>query len=200
MALVAGVVLATVGCSTQDPVGIRVTLEESGSGTVAVSALTLPEIAVIEARDSAGIAWQEAARLTLTSGTFANLDDVRIGDVVVDAATFSPGAGTLRIRFPRGDAASWFRMLHVGAVKRAPLRKTLSNAVSEIDLHENITISVRVPGARVAAGLVSPVPRISVSAKNDLATMVAPLDVLEEDAPALVLVVNWERTSPGLGG
>lgn len=192
--------LALAGCSSQDPVGLRIVLEESGSGTVAVSALSLPQIAEVEARDSDGVSWQNAARLTLTHGTFANLDDVRFFDVVVDAATFSPGAGTLRIQFPRGGSAEWFRTLHVGADQRQPLQKSLSKAVAEVDLHENVTISIQVPGARVAAGLVSPVPRVSVTAKNDLATMVAPLEVLEEDAPAMVLVVNWERTSPGLGG
>jgi hypothetical protein len=45
--------------------------------------------------------------------------------------------------------------------------------------------------------LVNPIPRISVTSKDDVATMIAPLEVLEEDGSPMVLVVNWERTSPG---
>ena len=200
LAALATVLAAAGGCSSQDPVGLRVTLEESGSGTLAVSALTLPEIAVIETHETAGISWQNAARLMLTTGTFSDLDEVRFVDAEVEAAEFSSGAGTLRIEFPCGKDARWFRALHVGAADRGPLRKTLDNAISEVDLHENVTISIRVVGARVAAGLVQPIPRVSVTAKNDLATMIVPLEVLESKQGSMVLVVTWERTAPALGG
>jgi hypothetical protein len=176
---------------------VKLTLEESGSGTIAVSALSVPAIAEIAEGESTGVSWQNAARLTLITGTFANLDDVRMEDVEVDAAGFSPTAGTLRIEFPRGSEARWFRVLHIGADQRGTLERSLNKAVATADLHENVTIAVQVPGARVAGGLVSPVPRISVTSKDDLTTMVAPLEVLEEDGSPMVLVVNWERTSPG---
>ncbi len=195
-ALLTGVV-ALAGCRSQDPVGVKLTLEESGSGTIAVSALSVPAIAEIAEGESTGVSWQNAARLTLITGTFANLDDVRMEDVEVDAAGFSPTAGTLRIEFPRGPKARWFRVLHVGADQRGSLERSLTQAVSTAELHENVTISVEVPGARVAGGLVDPVPRISVTSKDGITTMVAPLEVLEEDGPPMALVVNWERTSPG---
>ena len=170
-------------------------LEESGSGTLAVSALGLPEIAELEARDTEGVSWQNAARLVLTNGTFSDLDKVRFVDAEVDAAEFASGGGTLRIEFPCGADARWFRALHVGATDRASLKGMLDNAISEVDLHENITISIRIAGARVAAGLVQPIPRVSVTAKNDLATMIVPLEVLESREGSMVLVVNWERSS-----
>ena len=200
LAALATALVAATGCSSQDPVGLRVTLEESGSGTLAVSALTLPEITAIETQETEGVSWQNAARLMLTTGTFSDLDGIRFVDAEVDAAEFPSGAGTLRIEFPCGKDARWFRALHVGAAARAPLQKTLDNAISEVDLHENITISIRIAGARVAAGLVQPIPRVSVTAKNDLATMIVPLEVLESKQGSMVLVVNWERTAPALGG
>jgi hypothetical protein len=195
-ALLTGVV-ALAGCRSQDPVGVKLTLEESGSGTIAVSALSVPAIAEIAEGESTGVSWQNAARLTLITGTFANLDDVRMEDVEVDAAGFSPTSGTLRIEFPRGPKARWFRVLHVGVDQRGSLERSLTKAVATAELHENVTIAVEVPGARVAGGLVDPVPRISVTSKDGITTMVAPLEVLEEDGPPMVLVVNWERTSPG---
>lgn len=200
LAALATALVAVTGCSSQDPVGLRMTLEESGSGTLAVSALTVPEIASIEAHETEGVAWQEAARLMLTTGTFSDLDQVRFVDAEVDAAEFASGAGTLRIEFPCGDDARWFRALHVGASNRAPLRKALDNAISEVDLHENVTISIKVTNARVAAGLVQPIPRVSVTSKNDVATMVVPLEILESREGSMVLVVNWERTRPAAGG
>jgi hypothetical protein len=194
--LLAGAV-ALAGCRSQDPVGVKLTVEESGSGTISVSALSVPAIAEIAEGESTGVSWQNAARLTLITGTFANLEDVRMEDVEVDAAGFSPTAGTLRIEFPRGSKARWFRALHIGADQRGSLERSLNKAVATAELHENVTIAVHVPGARVAGGLVNPVPRISVTSKDDLTEMVAPLEVLEQDGPPMVLVVNWERTSPG---
>ena len=196
MALLAGAV-ALGGCRSQDPVGVKLTLEESGSGTIAVSALSVPAVAGILESDSAGVSWQNAARLTLVTGTFANLGEVRMDDLVVESAGFSPTSGTLRIEFPRGDEARWFRTLHVGAPQRASLERSLEQAVATAELHENVTIAVKVSGARVAGGLVDPVPRISVTSKDDLTTLIAPLEVLEQDGPPMVLVVNWERTAPG---
>ncbi len=196
LAVLAG--LATLsGCRSQDPVGIKLTLEESGSGTIAVSALSVPVVSESLAGESTGVSWQNAARLTLVTGTFADLDDVQVEDVEIHAAGFSSTAGTLRIEFPRGSQARWFRVLHAGADERASLERSLDKAVATAELHENVTIVVQVPGARVAGGLVNPIPRISVTSKDDVATMIAPLEVLEEDGSPMVLVVNWERTSPG---
>ena len=117
LAALATALVAATGCSSQDPVGLRVTLEESGSGTLAVSALTLPEITAIETQETEGVSWQNAARLMLTTGTFSDLDGIRFVDAEVDAAEFPSGAGTLRIEFPCGKDARWFRALHVGAAK-----------------------------------------------------------------------------------
>lgn len=196
---VLGTMLLPAACTSQDPVGMRLTVERGNHGTLAVSALSIPKIVEIEATDTAGVEWKHAARLELTSGTFTDLGELRFVDVEFDAAELNPDAGTLRVTLPRGDGAGWYRALHVGAGDRSELKRTLGGAVSEIDLHENITISVRIPDARVAAGLVTPVPRVGVSAKDDLATVIMPLAVLEADASPLILVVNWERPRPAAG-
>ena len=62
--LVLGAVFAAVaGCSSQDPVGVRVNLGQAGSGTIAVAALSLPEISKEVASQSDGVVWSMDARL-----------------------------------------------------------------------------------------------------------------------------------------
>ena len=194
MLILGAVLVAASGCSSQDPVGIRVNLAQKGSGTVAVAALSLPEISKEVASRSKGVEWSMDARLNVTTGSFENLDGVAIEDLRIRSMDFGPdGSGTIRINMPCGKDARWFRTLHVSAADRGVLRKTLEQSITEIELHENVTIAVLVQGARVAGSLVQPVPRISVGSKDDTCTMVVPLEVLESRMEPLVLVLNWER-------
>lgn len=193
--LVLGVVLATVaGCSSQDPVGLRVNLTSSGSGTIAVAALSLPEISKEVAGQSRGVDWAMDARLNVTSGTFTKLDGVAIEDLRIRSKDFDDvGSGTIRISMPCGSDAKWFRSLHVSPEDRGTLRKTLDQSINEIELHENVTVAVAVEGARVAGSLVQPIPRVTVGSKDDTCTLVVPLEILESRMEPLVLVLNWER-------
>ena len=193
--LVFGAVFAAVaGCSSQDPVGVRVNLAQAGSGTIAIAALSLPEISKEVANQSKGIDWSMDARLNVTTGTFASLDGVTIEDLRIRSKDFGEdGSGTIRISMPCGEKAKWFRSLHVSPSDRGVLRKTLDQSINEIELHENVTIAVAVEGARVAGSLVQPIPRVSVGSKDDTCTLVVPLEILESRKEPLVLVLNWER-------
>ena len=192
--LVLGTVLAAAGCSSQDPVGLRVNLEQSGSGTIAVAALSLPEISKEVAGDSKGVDWSMDARLNVTTGSFKGLDGIAIEDLRIRSSEFEgEGSGTIRISMPCGADAKWFRSLHVSPSDRGMLRKALDQSINEIELHENVTIAVAVDGARVAGSLVQPVPRVTVGSKADTCTVVMPLEILESRTDPLVLVLNWER-------
>ena len=193
--LVFGAVFAAVaGCSSHDPVGVRVNLAQAGSGTIAIAALSLPEISKEVANQSKGIDWSMDARLNVTTGTFASLDGVTIEDLRIRSKDFGEdGSGTIRISMPCGEKAKWFRSLHVSPSDRGVLRKTLDQSINEIELHENVTIAVAVEGARVAGSLVQPIPRVSVGSKDDTCTLVVPLEILESRKEPLVLVLNWER-------
>ncbi|MBQ71405.1 MAG: hypothetical protein CMJ67_00710 [Planctomycetaceae bacterium] len=193
--LVFGAVFAAVaGCSSQDPVGVRVNLAQAGSGTIAIAALSLPEISKEVANQSKGIDWSMDARLNVTTGTFASLDGVTIEDLRIRSKDFGEdGSGTIRISMPCGEKAKWFRSLHASPSDRGVLRKTLEQSINEIELHENVTIAVEVEGARVAGSLVQPIPRVSVGSKDDTCTLVVPLEILESRKEPLVLVLNWER-------
>ena len=190
--LVLGTVLAAAGCSSQDPVGLRVNLEQSGSGTIAVAALSLPEISREVAGGSKGVDWSMDARLNVTTGSFKVLDGIAIEDLRIRSSEFEgDGSGTIRISMPCGTDAKWFRSLHVSPSDRGMLRKALDQSINEIELHENVTIVVAVDGARVAGSLVQPVPRVTVGSKADTCTVVMPLEILESRADPLVLVLNW---------
>ena len=192
--LVLGTVLAAAGCSSQDPVGIRVNLEQSGSGTIAVAALSLPEISREVAGGSKGVDWSMDARLNVTTGSFKGLDGIAIEDLRIRSSEFEGDeSGTIRISIPCGTDAKWFRSLHVSPSDRGMLRKALDQSINEIELHENVTIVVAVDGARVAGSLARPVPRVTVGSKADTCTVVMPLEILESRTDPLVLVLNWER-------
>ena len=72
------------------------------------------------------------------------------------------------------------------------MQKALDGAIDQIDLHENVTIAVEVENARVAASLVRTVPRVTVSEKRGLVSVVIPLQVLEAPGSPMILVINWE--------
>ena len=184
------------GCSSQDPVGVRITVDESGSGKIAVAAMTVPKSEIFDSGASDGIVWDEAVKLQVSTGDFESLSSVRIHDLDVDSVNLDSATGSIRIKIPRGMRAVWFRHLHVPKNARSMLRESLQESVQELDLHENVTLIVEILGARVAGSLLQPVPRVSVSAKRDTVTMVAPLEVLEENKDDLVLVINWERSEP----
>ncbi len=196
MVFVGLIVLCGPGCSSQDPVGVRITVDEGGSGKIAVAAMTIPKSEIFDSGASEGIVWDDAVKLQVSAGEFDRLSSVRIHDLEVDSVNLDSATGSIRIKIPRGTRAVWFRHLHVPKSDRSMLRESLQESVQELDLHENVTLIVEILDARVAGSLLQPVPRVSVTAKRDTVTMVAPLEVLEEDADDLVLVINWERPNP----
>lgn len=194
MLLLAAVFVTLAGCSSQDPVGVRVNLSQSGSGTIAVAALSLPEISKELSTRSKGVDWSMDARLSVTTGKFDALDGLAVDDLRIRSKDFgADGSGTIRISLPCGDEAKWFRSLHVSPSDRGVLRKTLEQSINEVELHENVTITVAVDGARVAGSLVQPIPRVTVGSKDETCTMVVPLEILESRTEPMVLVLNWER-------
>ena len=195
--LLGAALVATSGCSSQDPVGIRINLTKTGSGTIAVAALSLPKVSKEIAEDSSGVDWTMNARLAVTSGDFKKLDGVAIEDLKILANDFgADGGGTIRIKIPCGPKASWFRSLHVSSADRSLLQTALKQSITEIDLHENVTISVTVVDARVAGALVEPIPRVNIGSKEGTCTLVVPLEILESRTDPMVLVLNWERPGP----
>lgn len=184
------------GCSSQDPVGVRIRVDEGGAGTIAIASLSLPDVSAEVVGDSSKVEWDLRARLDVTSGKFQSADGVTVEDLELNAATLGADGGSLRLVLPCGDDARWFRSLHVDSKEREKLEQALGHAISEMELHENVTVSVTIDDARVAGSLVNPIPRVTVSSKDDTCTLVVPLEILEARRNAMVLVVNWERPKP----
>lgn len=191
---------ALAGCSSQDPVGVRLTLDDSGAGTVAIAALSLPDATMKIVDGSEKVNWDLHARLDVVTGKFTSADGLMIEDFRVNTAKFGKDGGTMRLLLPCGDDARWFHSLHVASDERARLQKAMGQAIQEVDLHENITITVEIKGARVAGSLVNPVPRVSVTSKKSVCTMVVPIEILESRREPMSFVVNWEWPRPVAAG
>ena len=184
------------GCSSQDPVGIRLSLDESGSGKVAVAALSLPDATKPIIDGSEKVKWDLHARLDVVTGDFTTADGLVIEDLRMSTTKFGDDGGTMRLLLPCGDQARWFKSLHVATADRARLHEAMGFAIQEVELHENITITVEIKGARVAGSLVNPVPRVTVSSKKSICTMVLPIEILETRSEPMSFVVNWEWPRP----
>jgi hypothetical protein len=188
--------MVSAGCSSQDPAGLRLTLREDGKGSIAVAALSLPDVASTEQRDTTGVEWDLAAKLTITTGVFESLDAVSFEDLEIDSVKFTDPGGTIRISIPRGPEAKWYKAIHASTKERGRLQKALDGAIDQIDLHENVTIAVEVQKARITASLVQTVPLVTVSAKRGVVSVVIPLEVLEAPGTPMILVINWEAITP----
>ncbi|MAC18640.1 MAG: hypothetical protein CMJ23_02985 [Phycisphaerae bacterium] len=197
--LAAFLVAVSAGCSSQDPVGVRLTLDDSGAGTVSVAALSLPEATVDLVDGSEKVKWDLHARLDVITGKFTSADGLTIEDFQVNTARFGKDGGSMRLLLPCGKDARWFQSLHVASEDRARLQDAMGYAIQEVELHENITITVEIKGARVAGSLISPVPRVAVTSKKATCTMVVPIDILESRREPMNFVVNWEWPRP-VGG
>lgn len=191
---------ALAGCSSQDPVGVRLTLDDSGAGTVSVAALSLPKATMDVVDGSEKVKWDLHARLDVITGKFTSADGLTIEDFQVSTAKFGKDGGTMRLLLPCGKGARWFQSLHVASGDRARLEDAMAHAIREVELHENVTITVEIKGARVSGSLVSPVPRVSVTSKKATCTMVVPIDILESRREPMSFVVNWEWPRPVAAG
>jgi len=182
------------GCSNQDPVGIRFrVLEGDGlKGELAVASLSIPEVALREAEDVKGVDWNLAAKLTVTSGAFADLNDVEFFDVTVEGNRFQGGSGSCRITLPRGSDATWFRSLQVDQADRRKLSAAIESSVAELTLHHNIIVAFEIEGGRSSMALGERVAQVSTSSKKGLSFATIPLVILEGEGDPIVLQVNWE--------
>lgn len=179
------------GCANQDPVGIRFRLLESSSlsGDFAMASLSVPEISVQEEKMAKGVDWNITAKLTVTSGSFKDINNVKFADLDIECHRFDSGNGSCRITLPRGKDASWFRLLQVGPEKRGQIGKAMDSA---IELHHTVTVVFEVGDARTSITLNEPVPKVSTNAKKGMSLAIIPLEVLEAEGSPIVLQVQWE--------
>ena len=200
--IVLGLTLALValatGCANQDPVGLRIRLlgDTGLEGDLTVASLSVPEIAEQEAAMVKGVDWNITAKLTVTSGTFKDLNAVEFFDMKIEGNRFSSGNGSCRIELPRGKSATWFRMMQVEPSKRAKLASAMDSAVTEVNLHHNLIVAFEINGGRTSIALGERVPKVSTSSKKGLSLATIPLDVLEAEGAPIVLQVQWELPKP----
>ena len=185
------------GCANQDPVGLRIRLlgNEGLHGDLAVASLSVPEIAEEEQKLVKGVDWNITAKLTVTSGSFKDLNSINFFDLKVEGNRFKNGNGSCRIELPRGKDASWFRMMQVDPNNREKLAQALDSGVAELQLHHNIIVAFEIGGGRTSMALAQRVPGVSTSSKKGLSFAKLPLVVLEADGDPIVLQINWERSS-----
>ena len=198
LGLTLALVALTTGCANQDPVGIRIRLlgDTGLEGDLTVASLSVPEIAEQEAAMVKGVDWNITAKLTVTSGTFKDLNTIEFFDMKIEGNRFSSGNGSCRIELSRGKSATWFRMMQVEPSKRAKLASALDSAVTEVNLHHNLIVAFEMNGGRTSIALSERVPKVSTSSKKGLSLATIPLDVLEAEGAPIVLQVQWELSKP----
>lgn len=179
------------GCANQDPVGIRFRLSESSSlsGDFAMASLSVPEISVQEEEMAKGVDWNITAKLTVTSGSFKDINDVKFADLTLECHRFDSGNGSCQITLPRGKDATWFRLLQVGPEKRGQIGNAMDSA---IQLHHTVTLVFEVSDARTSIALNEAVPKVSTQSKKGMSLAIIPLEVLEAEGPPIVLQMHWE--------
>ncbi|HLU38374.1 MAG TPA: hypothetical protein VK081_03255 [Planctomycetota bacterium] len=184
---VAGLLLALVGCSDAEPIGIHVKVAADGTAVVTCRSLHLSSDAGPMEAGSRGIEWQERAVLFASRGRVADLNELRLLDVEVRRT----GPTSLRLSFPRGPDVKWHAALAPSAEGRSAAAAALDPSQPSTSVGDTIRIEVETDSEVTAAGH-APIARMVKSEKDGTRALLwIPVATARESGEPIVFDVVW---------
>jgi hypothetical protein len=179
------VVLAA--CSDAEPIGIHLRLAADGTGVVTCRSLQVVDSVGPLESGSAGVQWQERARLFASRGQVADLVALRLADIEVKRT----GANSLRIVFPRGPEAAWHALLAPAAEGRGTAAAVLDPARPAVSIGGTIRIEIEAPELVTAVGH-APAARMVKSDKDGKSGLIwLPVETVRGAGEAIVFDLTW---------
>ncbi|MBA4029088.1 MAG: hypothetical protein C0475_08155 [Planctomyces sp.] len=180
------------GCSASDATSARLTLFEDLSGTILTSQLSVaPEPDTPEASGVAGVRWRSQGRITLRSGRFDRVTDVRLADIAFVSAS-TEGIKGVTVRIPLGPSAQWPGWISADAARIDDARAALDPDNLTEKLGKVAVLTITAPGA-VTSSVVGPARArgLSASFEDKTATVEVPIEWAQRQDEPIVWQVTW---------
>lgn len=182
-------------CDETDAGSVKVNLKPDGGGTITAACLSVPAAGPAEGAAS-GVTWEARGGVVVSSGSFASLAGVKIGDL--SFATINEGNATVTVvTLPRGASAKWPAVLSVSADKRDQAAKIMDpDAASqkrESKFGQTAKVEITWSGKKVVShGVDARVRGLSSDGLKDTATLIVPIDWARGEGSPIEWRVTWE--------
>lgn len=179
-------------CSGGELVGVHVTLDRDGSGTITTRALMPVEKATDAENRAKGVDWTIRAGLVSSQGTFDEVGTVTLGDGEV---TFSPQLDGdrpgLRVRITRGPDAKWIDSLVPDQKARQQMAKAYDPSGRTKEIADVLRFEVAAPGDVITSGVLPTGRGVAADRDGKRATLLVPVRTAREAGDAFVWDISW---------
>ncbi|MFT4511730.1 MAG: hypothetical protein ACI91B_000411 [Planctomycetota bacterium] len=181
-------------CSGGELVGVHLTLDADGSGTMTTRAL-MPIAKATDAENRAkGVNWTIRAGLVSSQGTFSEVGTVTLGDGEV---TFSPQLDGdrpgLRVNIQRGPGAKWIETLVPDQKTRKEMAKAYDPSGRTKEIADVLRFEVVAPGNVITSGVLPTGRGVQADRDGLKATLLLPARTALEAGDAFVWDISWLR-------
>lgn len=184
--------LCLAGCSGGELVGVHVNLQQDGSGTVTVRTLMEPASAGATETRAQGVTWNARAGIACVQGSFARIDDLRLGNggirFVAELADERP---SMRVFVQRGPDAEWVTALVPDQAARRAMAKVYDPSGRTKEIGDVLRIEVAVPGQVFASGVRPGGRGIEASHEGKRAYLLVPVRTALEAGDELEWSFSW---------
>jgi len=183
---------APAGCDEGDAVAVRIRVDADLTGQVTTCSLQRLEAPGPAEGAAAGVDWQARGALVASTGRFAALSGLRLGEITFAASRNAEGITVVQITVPRGLDVQWPRLLTV--VKKDEREQALSTFEPggfSKKLGATARIVVEAPGTIVSSGLRESPRGVDGTLEKRRATLTIDLTAAYTDGPPLVWHLTW---------
>ncbi len=199
IAFLALLTLMLAACSGEQLVGIHITLNEDGSGTVTTRALVEPAVPSPIEKATEGADWTPAAQdevvraaVVATRGRFERLDALRFGDGGLHFATNLGGEQhSLRVYLHRARDAAWVKAFAPDAKTRKDMARIYDPSGSAREIGGIIRVEIELPGEVVASSVHPTARGVEADRERKRAFLLLPVRTMLTNGEEMVWDVTW---------
>jgi len=185
--------LLLAGCDETDAVALRLQLDTDLSGTLTTSALELPP-GPGGVGAPAGVEWNSSVSVVCNSGRFARLSDVKLFDLSCSGQANAEGLSFAQVTLPRGPDVQWAKALvPLSGEERTKAARALDPTGKSDAVGATIKIEVTLPATVIGNGLKGKTRGVKLSAEDEVATLIVPLETALTAGDPLVWHLTWEQ-------
>lgn len=192
--LAAAALIILPGCDDSDASNVQIEVKADFSGTIRSTRLVIADQAHSTQAGNTGITWTNSAQVVTATGSFANLGDVHLEDMVFTCGSTGKGLAYLRVTLPRGEKAKWPAALTVPSDdQRSTTHKAVFPEQKDSKLGSVIAITITLPAEPISHGIAPRINAIKESGEKNVVTLMVPVSLAMKAGEAIVWDVTWSE-------